>query len=352
MTLAPRHFYLTDEMTPEQHLAALASLGEVRIEPPGNLLRTYHDTFDWRLHAAGGYLLEEQEPCQVRTCWRRIADHQLLGQVIAATPRYPAQLSSGPLRDSLAKLTEMRILLPMARLQLRVTRAALLDKARKTVLRCTVEEGNAVGDADSAGRPLPFRLCIEAVKGYPRPYAKALALVQEQLKLEPAGPQLDEVLAMTGRRPQDYSSRLEVELQADMPAGEALRTLLRHLLGTMERNLDGARQDLDPEFLHDFRVAVRRTRSLLSQVKGVLPAEVSSRFRPGFKWLGQITGPTRDLDVYLLKLPGYRAELPTSMQDDLQPLQEYLVRHQQQEQRQLARQLGLQALPEFPGGVA
>ncbi|MGK2906684.1 MAG: CHAD domain-containing protein [Desulfuromonadales bacterium] len=339
MTLAPRHFYLPDDMIPEQLLAALASLGKVRVEPPGNLLRTWYDTFDWRLHAAGGYLLEEQEPYLNRTCWRRIADHQLLGQVMTAPPRYPAQLPPGHLRDSLVKLTEMRTLLPVARLQLRVDRAALLNKARKTVLRCTVEEGKAVGDADAAGRTLPSRLCIEAVKGYPKPYAKALTLVQEQLKLEPACPPLDEVLALTGRRPQDYSSKLEVELQADMPAGEALRTLLRHLLITMERNLAGTRQDLDPEFLHDFRVAVRRTRSLLSQVKGVMPSAVASHFGAEFKWLGQITGATRDLDVYLLKLPGYRAGLPDSMQGDLQPLQDYLVGHQQQEQRKLARQL-------------
>ena len=116
-------------------------------------------------------------------------------------------------------------------------------------------------------------------------------------------------------------------------------TLLHHLLIIMERNLPGTRQDLDSEFLHDFRVAVRRTRSLLSQVKGVMPPAVARHFGAEFKWLGQITGTTRDLDVYLLKLPGYRAELPASMQDDLQPLQDYLVRHQQREQRKLARQL-------------
>lgn len=339
MTLVPRHFSLPDDVNFEQILAVVAGLGKVRIEPPANLLRTYHDTFDWRLHTAGGYLLEEQESYQVRTCWRRIADHQLLGQVMASTPPYPAQLPLGPLRDSLAKLTEMRTLLPVARLQLRVERAALLNPARKAVLHCIVETGTAVDDGESAGRPLSSRLCIAAIKGYPKPYAKALALLQEQLKLEPAAPQLDEVLALSGRTPQDYSSKLRVKLQAEMPAGEALRILLRHLLISMERNLAGTRQDLDSEFLHDFRVAVRRSRSLLSQVKGILPPAVARHFAAEFKWLGQLTGATRDLDVYLLKLPGYRAELPVSMQEDLQPLQDYLVRHQQREQRQLARQL-------------
>ncbi|MDF1581471.1 MAG: CHAD domain-containing protein [Desulfuromonadales bacterium] len=339
MTLAPHSFYLPDDMTSKQLLAALDSLGNLRVLPPENLLRSYYDTFDWRLHAAGGYLLEEQQNQQIRTCWRRIVDHQLLGQMIAAAPRYPAQRPPGPLRDALAKLTDMRTLLPVARLELRVDRATLLNKQGKTVLRCTVEAGKTVDTENSADRALPSRLCLEQVKGYPKPYAKALVLVQEQLKLEPAGPQLEEVLALAGRKPQDYSSKLEVELQPAMPAGEALRILLHHLLITMERNLAGTRQDLDSEFLHDFRVAVRRTRSLLSQVKGVIPPAVASHFAAEFKWLGQITGATRDLDVYLLKLPGYRAGLPDSMQEDLQPLQDYLVRHQQLEQRKLARQL-------------
>lgn len=62
-------------------------------------------------------------------------------------------------------------------------------------------------------------------------------------------------------------------------------------------------------------------------------------FHTDFKWLGQITGPTRDLDVYLLKLPGYRDSLPQSMQADLAPLHDYLQRHQKREQRKLAKQL-------------
>jgi CHAD domain-containing protein len=302
-------------------------------------LRTWYDTFDWRIHVAGGVLVEEQEGSRIRTCWRRIADHRQLGQVMDAVPRFVDELSPGPLHDSLARLIKMRALLPVARLQLRIHRLALLNKSGKTVLRLVIEEGQDPCGDGLAGSPLPLRLRIEAVKGYRKPFEQARKLLPAQLSLEMAGPQLNEMLACVGRKPRDYSSKLEVELQAEMPAGEALRRILRHLLDTMERNLEGARQNLDSEFLHDFRVAVRRTRSLLSQIKGVLPSAVANHFRAEFKWLGQITSATRDLDVYLLKLPGYRKDLPASMQNDLQPLQDYLARQQRQEQRKLARQL-------------
>ncbi|MEN8261503.1 MAG: CHAD domain-containing protein, partial [Pseudomonadota bacterium] len=79
------------------------------------------------------------------------------------------------------------------------------------------------------------------------------------------------------------------------------------------------------EFLHDFRVAVRRTRSVLSQIKGVLPPEAIEQFSPGFAWLGQITSEPRDLDVYLLGFDRYKASLPVIIRDDLDPLYDFIV---------------------------
>jgi CHAD domain-containing protein len=67
----------------------------------------------------------------------------------------------------------------------------------------------------------------------------------------------------------------------------------------MAAHLPGVIQDLDPEFLHDFRVAVRRSRSLLSALKDVLPERAVARFRRDLAWLQQETGPLRDLDVHL-----------------------------------------------------
>jgi len=84
----------------------------------------------------------------------------------------------------------------------------------------------------------------------------------------------------------------------------------------MKRNYDSVLQDIDTEFLHDFRVAIRRTRSFLSLLKKVLPKQIS-HFMKEFKWLGSITGPVRDLDVYLLKQDDYQAILPEKLQTGL-----------------------------------
>ena len=85
-----------------------------------------------------------------------------------------------------------------------------------------------------------------------------------------------------------------------MPAAAAVAAVLTALLDTLEANVPGTIRDIDTEFLHDLRVAVRRTRSALKLAGDVLPGGWPRRFRPEFKWLGDLTTPTRDLDVYLL----------------------------------------------------
>ena len=52
------------------------------------------------------------------------------------------------------------------------------------------------------------------------------------------------------------------------------------------KNKPGILADHDTEFLHDFRVACRRTRSALTQLKGILPASVAAPFNAEFKWPG------------------------------------------------------------------
>jgi CHAD domain-containing protein len=92
----------------------------------------------------------------------------------------------------------------------------------------------------------------------------------------------------------------EVQLEPDLPAELAAAEISRRLLGVIEANLPGALAGEDPEALHDLRVSVRRTRSLQRELKHVFPPKELKRFRKEFRRLQKVTGPTRDLDVYLL----------------------------------------------------
>jgi hypothetical protein len=85
------------------------------------------------------------------------------------------------------------------------------------------------------------------------------------------------------------------ELRADV----AVKRVLRQLLETIRINQPGLLAKVDTEFLHDYRVAVRRTRAVLGQMGATLPPRLLQRFRDGFADLAQATNGARDLSAGL-----------------------------------------------------
>ncbi|WP_334141667.1 CHAD domain-containing protein [Rhabdothermincola sp.] len=88
-----------------------------------------------------------------------------------------------------------------------------------------------------------------------------------------------------------------VVLDRGATALDAWSAVLRAELDAMVANEPGVRAGVDPECLHDFRVAVRRSRSVLREGRGVLPRRVIDHARRELGWLGGATGAARDLDV-------------------------------------------------------
>ena len=123
-----------------------------------------------------------------------------------------------------------------------------------------------------------------------------------------------------------YSSKINIPLEPQLPAGQALRKIYRYLLQIMKKNENGIINDIDIEFLHDFRVSVRRTRSALGQIKNILDEDIVQKAEKNFTYLGQSTNQLRDIDVYLLKEDQYKNMLPENRRDYLNPFFEDLKR--------------------------
>jgi CHAD domain-containing protein len=86
------------------------------------------------------------------------------------------------------------------------------------------------------------------------------------------------------------------------------------------RNLPGIQNDLDTEFLHDYRICLRKMRSVLSLMKGAYPAEETRRMREILGNLARQTNRLRDLDVYLLARHEYPLLLPPELRPALQEM--------------------------------
>lgn len=314
-------------------LAAVEAGFRARREPSPAVRETFLDTFDWRIHEHDGTLSATEERGGTLLC-RRAADGTLRHRLLAATsPAFVDDLEASPLRDELTPIVRPRRLLPVLRLESRRIVLRLGDDREKTVGRLVLEHGT-VADPERRGsrRRLPPTLEIVPVRGYESCVARLSRFLQFDQRLVPVEPcRFIRALARTGRTPGGRGSKLCAKLDPHEAAAPALKRVLRALHEIMRLNEDGVRRDLDVEFLHDFRVAVRRTRSALGQVKHVFPVADLKRFRAEFDWLGQATNELRDLDVHLLGLQDEHVELPA--------LAEALRRQRESERRRLIADL-------------
>jgi CHAD domain-containing protein len=78
---------------------------------------------------------------------------------------------------------------------------------------------------------------------------------------------------------------------------------------------------------------------LLKLGRQALPANIREVWEPRFKWLGDLTSPVRDLDVYQLSLPEMAGWLVAAAAADLKPFEAHLARRRAAERRTLLRAL-------------
>ena len=142
-----------------------------------------------------------------------------------------------------------------------------------------------------------------------------------------------------GGVPGGIPSKIHVPLTAEQRSDAAVVAVLTRLLEVIEANLEGTIADIDSEFLHDFRVSVRRSRAVQRECKGVFAVDELAVFRAEFRWLQQVTGDSRDLDVYVLEFDSLRGIVPDRMGADLEPLLTVLKGRRLTARREMVRAL-------------
>jgi CHAD domain-containing protein len=329
----------------------LSTAFTVRQEPgaagSGMHRRTWLDTFDWRLYKAGLTLRFEQARRGGRLVLSQADGTPQAEQPVTRWPRRPGlaeDLPPGPVRDRILVLTSPRALLPIVKAASTVSVNRLLNADGKTVARLVEDRVTVTAPtpttAGGTTAELPPRLAVAEVRGYPGQARKAAGLLASMPGVSHASQSVF-IAALTalGRHPADYASGVDAEITATMPGPVAVARLLLRLLDTVELNVDGVLRDIDTEFLHDLRVAVRRTRSAIKLLGEVLPFDLAEHFKAEFKWLGDATTPVRDLDVHLLGFDAMTAQLVAASPGDLEPLRAFLVRRRAREFRRLAAAL-------------
>ena len=291
----------------------------------------YLDTFDRRLRRAGFVLEHLTLPGESLLRYRELGSAARLVEAPgAALPAFERDLSHSRLRSLVAPLIDVRRLLVVAESRGRLTVVRARDREDKTVLKVEC----------FAARRGSARLTVCALRGYERFARRAIRRLRE---VEGIAPDDGEPMLEASDGPDAAFGAAAVPARVALGRKErsdaACKRLLASLDAVVELNQPGVEADLDPECLHDFRVAVRKARSLLGEMKRVFPREITRRLRSDLGWLGRCTGPVRDLDVHLLDFSADTRDAEEETDTAAGALRDHLARARTREFRTLCRTL-------------
>lgn len=231
---------------------------------------------------------------------------------------YAGDFPEGSLRELLAEIAGHRGLLTFLRMKKSSRQIAVLNSDEKTVSRVSFSR-YALIDAGKNAFGIRMLVELQPIKGYEKENEEIKAfMIENGFKAEPQSwSLLEEMLSHTTVVPGGYSSKINVELSNAMNGRDAALAVIRSLLDAAQKNIWGVKEDIDTEFLHDFRVSIRRLRTLLGQFKKIFPDETVESLRANLSYLGRLSNKTRDLDVYLARKKEYYGLLPETLRDGL-----------------------------------
>ncbi len=309
--------------------------------------REYYDTFEWQAFDKGMSIVKKR-----RTLF--LADLNS-GQETASLP-FPATpssffadaLPSGTLKAALSSLTEIRAFIKLCSIDALITSYRILDEKEKSVAFLT-SESLCLADREN---PEPFvrLLSLLPLRGYDdemKQMVHSLANNGEMVVALDFRELLLLIMKEAGLSVHGYSSKISLDLDPDAPVHLSARQLLQFTLSVMRANEEGIKKNLDSEFLHDYRVAVRRTRSILKQLKGVFEREESANYLNLFRELGKQTNELRDRDVSLLRQASYFHDLPPCLQPSLKLFFSDIAASRKKLHRQFCRYLASNTCQSF-----
>lgn len=284
------------------------------------------DSFDQSLRLSQRLLLEVGGQMELLSA-------SAVALVQSATPEahFVAGFADGPVRKALADLSPLRALLPVASGTARSGRLALVDDEGKTRARAWLRELQpAEGDAI-------VLLTVQGVRGYGKALRGLVARIRDCGGTSLSAGNLYRLIDPACI---SYNPKPVIDVGRDETAFDAATDLIGGYLPVARANEAGIVADLDTEFLHDYRIALRKIRSVLSLFKGVYDHEQTIELKARFSVLMAPTGRLRDLDVYLLDQQRFFDLVPQTMRGGLEAMFALLAKRRTDAHAALAEHLG------------
>ncbi|MFP4363629.1 MAG: CHAD domain-containing protein [Spirochaetia bacterium] len=131
----------------------------------------------------------------------------------------------------------------------------------------------------------------------------------------------------------------ELPLPKVLPESDAkdtVRSLLKHLFESALIHLPGAKIGHDIEYIHQFRINLRKARTLLRDAKKHMPIEKYLTLQNELRWLHHSAGDLREADVFLRD---YQELLPPETPNELSLIFNKIVKRMKDEAQDVFRRI-------------
>lgn len=257
---------------------------------------------------------------------------QVMSQDASPKHRFVNELDDGPVKSALQHAPRLRSLLSAGSGTISHRDLSVTDDDDKTLARARLTTLFPEGD----GQAITIT-DLQPLRGY----GKAMDQLRAHLEAaaDSAPNRSADLAAMLFPDQVRYDAKPDVAIAMDDTAGHTANRIIAAYLQVARQNEAGIIADHDTEFLHDYRVALRKVRSVLSLFKGAYSEERTAEFKRIASELMAPTGRLRDLDVYLLAQDDYFAMLPETLHEGLGLMFGMLRKERRKTHRRLSARL-------------
>ncbi|NOR41728.1 MAG: CHAD domain-containing protein [Gammaproteobacteria bacterium] len=263
------------------------------------------DCFDQSIRKSGQVLIFSKNKLMLLQ-----QDGAILSQTVDEASVFITDLKDGPVKTVLGFVPPLRRILPVGLGTLSHQLVKAVDDETKTHTRVHLQTFQA--------KNVDTQVTFATLQGL-RGYQKAFDLMRQ--KVEQLGykkeQDISSIYARLIAEYQPYNPKPVIVISKDEQAFQAANDIINAYIEVARLNEPGILADRDTEFLHDYRVSLRKVRSVLSLFKGIYSDEQTQTLKQAFADLMSPTGRLRDLDVYLLDRQHYFELLPESLHDGL-----------------------------------
>ena len=295
--------YLFWQTNAQTDLATILNVAKYQHDwmPQSSSLLLFYDDFDQHLRLAEQYL--------VRIAGQTLltSQTQILKQSDKPVPGFATEFEQDDWRTAMSELIGLRKLENQLRIKTDIQQLELRDDEHKCVAR-------AVFILTERG----IYASLEPVRGYAKAHKQ---LYTSLSKLGFTGTELTftaRLLELHKEQLPETVTPATVKIKPDDVIGDTVCKMCISMIDTARSHENGVlTKSQDTEFLHDYRVSLRKTRSLVSLMKSIFPADAHQQIKQKLAEIMRPTNAARDLDVYLLEQADYEQMLPEELRAGL-----------------------------------